>query len=56
MSSNGSQIGTITATGMYPGVCTVALDIKGGAAGGGTYQVKPDGFPSVSALPWTAAN
>lgn len=45
MSSNGSMDGNITCSGMYPG--TVYYDkvqIKGGAAGGGTYGVQPTGF------------
>jgi len=46
MSSNGSMDGTVTCTGMYPGsVRYNNVEIKGGAAGGGTYGVEPNGFP-----------
>jgi len=44
MSSNGSMDGTMTSTGMYPGkIYYDRIEIKGGAAGGGTYGVEPDG-------------
>jgi len=44
MSSNGSMDGTVTSTGMYPGkVSYDGIEIKGGAAGGGTYGVEPEG-------------
>ena len=45
MSSNGDMDGTVTCTGMYPGkVIYNGIQIKGGAAGGGTYGIEPDGF------------
>jgi hypothetical protein len=48
MSSNGSMDGTVNCTGMYPGwVKYDGIEIKGGAAGGGTYEVQPAGFPSA---------
>lgn len=48
MSSNGSMDGTVTCTGMYPGkVYHDGVDVKGGAAGGGTYGVEPQGFGRV---------
>jgi hypothetical protein len=48
MSSNGTMDGTVTCTGMYPGrVYSDKIEIKGGAAGGGTYGILPDGFPRV---------
>ena len=51
MSSNGNMDGTVTCTGMYPGkVSYDGIQIKGGAAGGGTYGVQPDGFPRVEVL------
>jgi ABC-type cobalt transport system substrate-binding protein len=44
MSSNGTMDGTVTCTGMYPGkVSYDRIEIKGGAAGGGTYGVEPEG-------------
>jgi len=44
MSSNGNMDGTVTCTGMYPGkIYYDNIQIKGGAAGGGTYGVEPDG-------------
>jgi len=43
MSSNGTMDGTVTCTGMYPGkIYYDRVEIKGGAAGGGTYGVQPD--------------
>jgi hypothetical protein len=48
MSSNGSMDGTVNCMGMYPGwVKYDGIEIKGGAAGGGTYEVQPEGFPSA---------
>jgi hypothetical protein len=47
MDTNGTMDGTVTCTGMYPG--TVGYDsikIVSGAAGGGTYKITPEGFPS----------
>lgn len=51
--TNGTMDGTVICTGMYPG--SVGYDnikIKGGAAGGGTYLIKRDGFAPVS-VDWT---
>ncbi len=50
MSSNGSMDGTVECmdTGMYPGkVYHDKVAVKGGAAGGGTYGVEPQGFGRV---------
>ena len=56
MSSNGDMDGTVTATGMYPGkVSYDGVQIKGGAAGGGTYGVEPNGFGRVE-VPYTVIN
>jgi hypothetical protein len=56
MSSNGNMDGTVTCTGMYPGsVSYDRIEIKGGAAGGGTYGVQPAGFPRVE-VPYTVLN
>lgn len=56
MSSNGNMDGTVTATGMYPGkVSYDGVQIKGGAAGGGTYGVEPSGFGRVE-VPYTVIN
>lgn len=56
MSSNGSMDGTVTCTGMYPGAVSYdKVQIKGGAAGGGTYGVTPVGFPRVE-VDWTVIN
>jgi hypothetical protein len=53
MSSNGTMDGTVTDTGMYPGwVKYDGVEIKGGAAGGGYYDVQPVGFPTAR-LPYT---
>jgi hypothetical protein len=44
MDSSGTMDGTVTFTGMYPGkVSYDRIQIKGGAAGGGTYGVEPEG-------------
>ena len=41
MDTNGNMYGTVSCTGMYPGGADYSkLVIKGGAAGGGTYEVK----------------
>ena len=46
MSSNGTMDGTVVVTGMYPGrVFYDRIEIRGGAAAGGTYGIHPDGFP-----------
>lgn len=56
MDQSGTMDGTITCTGMYPGsVCYDKIQIKGGAAGGGTYGVQPDGFENKE-LDWTILN
>lgn len=48
MDQSGTMDGTITCTGMYPGkVYYDKIQIKGGAAGGGTYGVEPTGFSRV---------
>ena len=48
MSSNGSMDGTVECKGMYPGkVYHDKVAVKGGAAGGGTYGVEPQGFGRV---------
>jgi hypothetical protein len=48
--------GTVTCTGMYPGkIYYDNIVIKGGAAGGGTYGVLPDGFQRVE-LPYTVVD
>ena len=53
MSSNGTMDGTVTCTGMYPGrVFYDRIEIRGGAAGGGTYGIEPDGFPRLE-VSWT---
>ena len=57
MSSNGSMDGTVTCTGMYPGrVYYDRIEIKGGAAGGGTYGILPDGGFSRAEVPYTVVN
>jgi hypothetical protein len=56
MSSNGTMDGTLTCTGMYPGsVSYDRIEIKGGAAGGGTYGVQPAGYPREE-VPYTVIN
>jgi fibronectin type 3 domain-containing protein len=53
MDQSGTMDGTVTLTGMYPGkVFYDNIQIKGGAAGGGTYGVQPDDFPR-SEISWT---
>jgi hypothetical protein len=53
MSSNGTMDGTMTCTGMYPGkVYYDRIEIKGGAAGGGTYGIEPEGS-SRAEVSWT---
>ena len=57
MSSNGTMDGTVTCSGMYPGkVYYDRIEIKGGAAGGGTYGVLPDGGFSRVEVPYTVLN
>ena len=54
MSSNGTMDGTVTCTGMYPGkVSYDRIEIRGGAAAGGTYGIWQDGFPAKEEIPWT---
>lgn len=53
MSANGSMSGTMVCTGMYPGkVYYDNIEIKGGAAGGGTYGIEPEGFARQE-VSWT---
>jgi hypothetical protein len=48
LNSNGKMDGVVTDTGMYAGwVKYDNVIIKGGSAGGGYYDVQPDGFPIV---------
>jgi hypothetical protein len=54
MSSNGNMFGTMRCDGMYPGyIYYDHIEIKGGAAGGGTYGVFPDGGFSRQEISWT---
>jgi len=56
MSSNGTMDGTVTCNGMYPGkVYYDKIEIRGGAAGGGTYGIEPDGYPRQE-ISWTVGN
>lgn len=56
MTQNGTMDGTITCTGMYPGSVNYdRIQIKGGAAGGGTYGVTPQGF-GTQQINWTILN
>jgi hypothetical protein len=56
MSSNGTMDGTVNCTGMYPGKVNYdRIEIKGGAAGGGTYEVQPEGF-SAERVSYTVLN
>jgi hypothetical protein len=53
MSASGTMDGTMTAAGMYPGkIYYDAIQIKGGAAAGGTYGIEPEGFPRRE-ISWT---
>jgi len=53
MSQDGTMDGTVTCVGMYPGkVYYDNIEIKGGAAGGGTYGIEPDGFARKE-ISWT---
>ncbi|MCL2067844.1 MAG: hypothetical protein FWG99_10310 [Treponema sp.] len=53
MAQNGTMDGVIIVTGMYPGrVYYDKVLIRGGAAGGGTYGVEPNGFRREE-LSWT---
>jgi len=56
MSSNGTMDGTVNCTGMYPGrIFYDGVEIKGGAAGGGSYGVEPEGFTRKN-VPYTILN
>jgi hypothetical protein len=56
MNSNGTMDGTVNVTGMYAGwVRYDGVEVKGGAAGGGYYDVKPEGFPEER-LPYSVLN
>lgn len=53
MSANGSMDGVVICKGMYPGsVSYDNIQIKGGAAGGGTYGIKRDGFDGQIEVDW----
>lgn len=54
MSANGNMHESVTCTGMYPGAVRYNnLQIKGGAAGGGTYGITRTGFPGIKEVSWT---
>jgi len=56
MDSSGTMDGTVTCTGMYPGnIIYDRVQIKGGAAGGGTYGVEPEGGGRKE-VPYTILN
>lgn len=53
MDASGTMDGTVICTGMYPGsVGYDGLKIKGGAAGGGTYAIKREGFSNTINIDW----
>lgn len=53
MSANGTMDGIVTCKGMYPGsVSYNNIEIKGGAAGGGTYGIKRNGFDGQVEVDW----
>jgi hypothetical protein len=53
MSANGTMDGTVVCKGMYPGkVIYDKIQIKGGAAGGGTYGIIRDGFSGQVEVDW----
>ena len=53
MSANGTMDGTVVCTGMYPGkVIYDKIQIKGGAAGGGTYGIIREGFDGQVQVDW----
>ncbi|MBD5440593.1 MAG: hypothetical protein HDR33_06200 [Treponema sp.] len=58
MSANGNMDGTVTCNGMYPGsVIYNNVQIKGGAAGGGTYGVIRNGIDSNAVqVDWKAGD
>ena len=54
MSQSGTMDGTMRNEGMYPGyVYYDRIEIRGGAAGGGTYGIHPDGGFQRAEIPWT---
>ena len=56
MDASGSMNGTVTCTGMYPGkVYYDNIEIKSGAAGGGTYGIEQDGFTKTQ-ISYTVGN
>ena len=53
MSANGTMDGTVVCKGMYPGkVIYDKIQIKGGAAGGGTYGIIREGFDGQVQVDW----
>lgn len=53
MDASGNMDGIVTIQGMYPGsVSYNNIKIKGGAAGGGTYGIKRDGFDGQVEVDW----
>lgn len=53
MSGNGNMHESVTCTGMYPGTVNYNnLEIKGGAAGGGSYGITRNGFSSEVQVSW----
>ena len=53
MSANGTMDGTVVCSGMYPGkVIYDKIEIKGGAAGGGTYGIIREGFDGQVQVDW----
>ncbi|MBR5866417.1 MAG: hypothetical protein IKZ04_00755, partial [Spirochaetaceae bacterium] len=53
MDASGTMDGTVECTGMYPGkVVYNNVQIKGGAAGGGTYGIIRDGFDGQVEIDW----
>ena len=53
MSANGTMDGTVVCKGMYPGkVIYDKIQIKGGAAGGGTYGIIREGFSGQVEVDW----
>jgi hypothetical protein len=56
MDQSGRMDGTVSAAGMYPGkVFYDKIEIKSGAAAGGTYGIEPEGFPRAE-IDWTWGN
>ena len=53
MSANGTMDGTVVCSGMYPGkVIYNKIEIKSGAAGGGTYGIIREGFSGQVEVDW----